>query len=175
MQGCAARTPPRTPPRRRARPTFREEEQARAKRRRACTYAATIAPELPRTNLDLCDFNNRWKQIDDFKTPEELNAFYEEKRWPWRDLQVSPEGGACRPPPRRRLPKNMADIALQNLRLDDDAWMGDTLWDTNFNPPDSQSGFYGGLQFSELCFKDLSHLFDGGEPHSSSHSGATKK
>ena len=172
MQGGA----PRTPPRRRPRPTFREEEQARKKRRRECAYAAGLAPGVPRTNLELCDFNNRWKQLKDFETPEELNAFYDAKQWPWRrDQEVSPEGVAHRPPRARRLPKDMADITLKNLRLDDDAWMGDTLWDTNFAPPDFGALFYGGLQFSELCFQDLSHLFDGGDPHHPPHPPAIKK
>lgn len=162
---------PRTPPRRRARPTFREEEQERAKRRRACVYAANIAPGLPRTNLELCDFNNRWRQLPDFETLEAVNAFYDGKQWPWRD-QVSPEGRACHPPPLHRLPKDTAEVAFQNLRLGDNAWMGDTLWDINFNPPDSQRGFYGGLQYSELCFQDITK--DVLDPHSLSGE-ATKK
>ncbi len=146
--------PPHTPPRRRGHPTFREEQQARKRRRRACAYAASIAPERPRINLEVCDYNNRWKQHPDFETPEAVNAFYDAKQWPWRD-QVSPEGRAYWPPPRRRLPKSTADTALQNLRLSDDDWMGDALWDINFNPPNSQTGFYGGLQYSEGCFQDI--------------------
>lgn len=166
-----SKQPPHTPPRRRGHPTYREEQQARKRRRQACAYAAAIAPERPRIDLELCDYNNRWKQYPDFETREELNAFYDKKQWTWDD-QLSPEGRACCPPPRRRLPKDTANVALQNLRLDANAWMGDTLWDINFNPPDSQKGFYGGLQYSELCFQDITKdVLD----LPSSSGGATKK